>query len=100
MRACVRACVSSPLDVVVVAHVVPLLLLLCVQQHHHAGVEVHDLPRGQQVQVGAAVPASVPVAGGHGVKEGKGEREGGGHNPGGLVPRSPPPPLAQLLINQ
>lgn len=51
----------SPLDIIVVAQVVALLLLLCVVQHHHRGVEVDDLPCGQQVKVGAAVPPTVAV---------------------------------------
>lgn len=51
----------SPFDVVVVAQVVALLLLLRVVQHHHRGVEVDDLPCGQQVKVGAAVPPAVAV---------------------------------------
>lgn len=53
----------SPFDVVVVAQVVSLLLLLRVVQHHHRGVEVDDLSRGQQVEVGAAVTSAVAVPG-------------------------------------
>lgn len=53
----------SPFDIVVVAEVVSLLLLLGVVQHNHGGVEVHDLPSGQQVEVGAAVTPAVPVPG-------------------------------------
>lgn len=54
---------SSPFNVVVVTEVVSLLLLLHVVQNHHRGVEVNDLSRGQQVEVGAAVTATVPVPG-------------------------------------
>ena len=55
--------VFSPFDIVVVAQVVSLLLLLGVVQHHHGGVEVDDLSCGQQVEVGAAVAATVTVPG-------------------------------------
>lgn len=55
--------VVLPFDIVVVTEVVSLLLLLRVVQNHHRGVEVHDLTCGQQVQVGAAVPAAVSVPG-------------------------------------
>lgn len=51
----------SPFDIIVVAQVVALLLLLSVVQHHHRGVEVDDLPSGQQVEVGAAVTPTVAV---------------------------------------
>lgn len=51
-----------PLDVVVVAGVVPLQLLLHIVQHHHGSDEVHRLARREQVQVVPTVPAPVPVA--------------------------------------
>lgn len=53
--------VISPFDIIIVAQIVPLLLLLSVVQHHHRGVEVNDLSGGQQVEVGAAVTATVAI---------------------------------------
>ena len=80
---CVRACVppspldvvcvcvcASPFDVVRVPGVVSLQPLVHVEQHHHRGDEVHRLPGGHQVEVGAAVAAPVTVSercGGQGV---------------------------------
>lgn len=53
----------SPFDIIVVSQVVSLLLLLSIVEHHHRGVEVDDLSRGQEVEVGAAVPSTVAVSG-------------------------------------
>lgn len=53
----------SPFDIIIVSQVVSLLLLLSVVEHHHRGVEVDDLSRGQEVEVGPAVPSTVAVSG-------------------------------------
>ena len=42
--------------------VVSLQPLVHVEQHHHGGDEVHRLPGGHQVEVGAAVAAPVTVS--------------------------------------
>ena len=60
---CEASSQASPLDVVIVSQVVPLPLLLHAVEHSHGGHEVHYLPRGQQVKVGAAVSATVAIAG-------------------------------------
>ena len=48
-------------DVLGVAQVVPLALVLHVVENHHGGHEVGHLPRGEEVEVGPGVPASVAV---------------------------------------
>lgn len=53
--------IFSPFNIVVVAQVMSLLLLLCVVQNHHRGIEVDNLSRRQQVQVGAAVTSTVAI---------------------------------------
>lgn len=52
----------SPLDVIVVTGVMSLQLFFYIIQHDDRSDEVHRLSRGQQVQVGAAVPTSVAIA--------------------------------------
>lgn len=53
----------SPFDVIGVACVVSLQLLVHIKQDNHGGDEVHRLPGGQQVKVGATVAATVAIAG-------------------------------------
>lgn len=53
----------SPFDVIGVSCVVSLQLLVHIKQDNHGGDEVHRLPSGQQVQVGATVAATVAVTG-------------------------------------
>lgn len=53
---------DSPLDVIVVARVMPLQLLLHIVKHHYRRDEVHGLPRREQVQVIATVSPPVPIA--------------------------------------
>lgn len=54
---------GSPAHAVAVAQVVALAAVRDVQEDDDASDEVHQLARGQHVQVGAAVPAPIPVAG-------------------------------------
>lgn len=61
---CVGACVCvSPFDVICVSCVVSLQLLVHIKEDNHGGDEVHRLPGGQQVKVGAAVATAVAIAG-------------------------------------
>lgn len=59
---CVCVCVS-PFDVICVSCVVSLQLLVHIKQDNHRGDEVHRLPGGQQVKVGATVATTVAIAG-------------------------------------
>lgn len=61
---CARVCVCfSPFDVICVSCVVSLQLLIHIKQDNHRGDEVHRLPGGQQVEVGATVATTVAIAG-------------------------------------
>lgn len=59
---CARVC-FSPFDVICVSCVVSLQLLVHIKQDNHRGDEVHRLPGGQQVEIGATVATTVAVAG-------------------------------------
>lgn len=61
---CLRACVCvSPFDVICVSCVVPLQLLVHIKQDDHWSNEIHRLPSGQQVKVGATVATTVAITG-------------------------------------
>lgn len=66
-----RSCLL-PFDVVCVPSVVSLQPLVHVEQDDHGGDEIHRFSSGEQVKVGATVPAAITVAeqgNGQGIEE-------------------------------